>query len=207
MNVILLGPPGAGKGTMAERVRDIFKLAHISTGDLLRAEIKSGSELGKLAAGYIDKGALVPDDVIISMIQKRMLEDDAKNGVLLDGFPRTLQQAKTLDEQVHIDSAILLDATLELVKHRILSRRVCPECAAVYSANSYKSDTCSCGAKLITRADDNEETVEKRFNVYLNNTEPLVGFYKEKGVLSSIDADGDIADIVAAIEKILKAYQ
>ena len=207
MNVILLGPPGAGKGTMAERVRDTFKLAHISTGDLLRAEIKSGSELGKLAAEYIDKGALVPDDVIISMIQKRMQQDDAQNGVLLDGFPRTLEQAKALDNELEIHSVVVLDAKLELIKSRILSRRVCPECAQVFNIKYYDSENCTCGAKLVTRKDDNEETIAKRFNVYLESTEPLVGFYNEKGIVFTVDASQSIEAEVEQIENELKKYQ
>ena len=133
MNVIFLGPPGSGKGTMAEIVGKEMKLAHISTGDMLRAEMKAGSELGTLAKSYIDKGALVPDQVIIDMMEQRMKQDDAKEGVLLDGFPRTVAQAEALDKIASIDAVVNLEVDVQVIVNRVLARRVCPDCGAVYS--------------------------------------------------------------------------
>jgi len=207
MNLILLGPPGAGKGTMAERVKEKFNLAHISTGDILRAEIKAGSELGNLAKGYIDKGALVPDDVIISMMEKRFAEDDAKGGVLLDGFPRTVAQAQALEGIARIDACITLDASEDMIVDRISSRRICKDCGAVFSVKNYSKDTCDkCGGTLYIRPDDKEETVRQRFSVYLSQTEPLIDYYEKKGILHHVDAslpvDAEAGEIIRIIESL-----
>lgn len=206
MNIILLGPPGAGKGTMAERVRDTFHLAHISTGDILRAEIKAGSELGNLAKGYIDKGALVPDDVIISMMKKRFSESDAQKGVLLDGFPRTVAQAQALEGIAKIDACITLDATEEMIVGRISSRRICKECGTVHSVKTWEKETCSkCDSALYMRPDDKEETVRQRYMVYQNQTEPLIDFYQKKGLVYHIDASLSIDQEAAEIVRILES--
>jgi adenylate kinase len=206
MNIILLGPPGAGKGTMAERVRDKFHLAHISTGDILRAEIKAGSELGNLAKGFIDKGALVPDDVIISMMKKRFSEDDAQKGVLLDGFPRTVAQAEALEAIANIDAVITLDATEEMIVDRISSRRLCKECGTVHSVKTWDKDTCSkCNGMLYIRPDDKEETVRQRFSVYQNQTEPLIAYYEQKGLVYHVDASLPIDSEVAEINRVLES--
>jgi adenylate kinase len=207
MNIILLGPPGAGKGTMAERVKEKFSLAHISTGDILRAEIKAGSELGNLAKGYIDKGALVPDDVIISMMKKRFTMKDAANGVLLDGFPRTVAQAEALSDIADINACITLDASEDMIVDRISSRRICKDCGAVYSVKTLRGDTCEkCGGAVYIRPDDKEETVRQRFSVYLTQTEPLIDFYDKKGILYHVDAslpiDEEAAQIIAIIESL-----
>lgn len=206
MNIILLGPPGAGKGTMAERVRDKFHLAHISTGDILRAEIKTGSELGNLAKGYIDKGALVPDDVIISMMKKRFSESDARQGVLLDGFPRTVAQAQALNAIAKIDACITLDASEEMIVDRISSRRLCKECGTVHSVKTWPHDTCSkCSSELYIRPDDKEETVRQRFSVYQSQTEPLIDFYEKKGLVHHIDASLPIDEEANLIIQILES--
>lgn len=206
MNIILLGPPGAGKGTMAEQVRDKFALAHISTGDILRAEMKQGTELGKLAKKFIDDGALVPDDVIISMMKKRFQEDDAKNGVLLDGFPRTVAQAEALDKIAVIDCCITLDASEDMIVSRISSRRVCRECGSVYSIKSWDKETCKCGGELYTRDDDNEQTVRQRFSVYEKQTSPLIEYYENKGIVSHIDASLPIEEEAKQISDILEKF-
>ena len=205
MNVIFLGPPGSGKGTMAVRVGKEMHLAHISTGDMLRAEMKAGSELGALAKSYIDKGALVPDQVIIDMMEQRMKADDAKGGVLLDGFPRTVAQAEALDAIAVIDAVVNLEVDVQVIVDRVLARRVCPECGAVYSTKNHPSDTCDqCGAKLITRADDNEKTVRERFRVYEEQTAPLIDFYARRGLVKNVDGTMPIEEEAAYIVTQLK---
>lgn len=189
MNVVFLGPPGSGKGTMAERVSKRCGLAHISTGDMLRAEIKQGTELGKLAKSYIDQGALVPDGVIIDMMKERFQMDDAKGGVLLDGFPRTVAQAEALDAIIAIDACVNLACDAEVIVDRIISRRVCGKCGAVFSAKHYHADCCDkCGGELVVRPDDNETTVRERFRVYEEQTSPLIDYYEKKGVVQCVDA-------------------
>lgn len=206
MNVIFLGPPGSGKGTMAERVSAREHLAHISTGDMLRAEVKAGTQLGKEAKSYMDQGALVPDDVIIGMIQERIKQPDAQNGVLLDGFPRTVAQAEALDQIMTIDHVINLEVPVEVIVDRVVSRRVCPECGAVYNTHSHEGDKCDrCGATLITRADDTEETVLERFRVYEEQTSPLIVYYGEKGIVRDIDATMPVEEEADLICKTLEA--
>ncbi|MBQ3274598.1 MAG: adenylate kinase [Christensenellaceae bacterium] len=204
MNIILLGPPGAGKGTMAEYIENGFNLDHISTGDMLREEIKKGSELGKSAEKYMNKGELVPDKVILGMIEMRLKEKAARHGIMLDGFPRNLAQAKALDKIAKIDVVILLEATRELVIERALNRRVCAECGEVYSAKLHKSKTCDkCGGKLIKRDDDTEETINKRFDVFEESTAPLIDYYKKKDIVAIINADQPIKFETAAISGML----
>lgn len=205
MNIIFLGPPGSGKGTMAERVSKAMNLAHISTGDILRAEIKAGSELGSLAKSYIDKGALVPDSVIIDMMGERFKQDDAKGGVLLDGFPRTVAQAEALDTLTAIDAVINLEVDVQVIVNRVLARRVCDQCGSVYSVKTYTADGCDkCGGKLITRPDDNEQTVRERFRVYEEQTQPLIDFYAQRKIVSNVDATMPIDEEAAYIIDILK---
>jgi len=205
MNVIFLGPPGSGKGTMAVRVGKEMNLAHISTGDMLRAEMKAGSELGKLAKSYIDKGALVPDQVIIDMMGERMKADDAKGGVLLDGFPRTVAQAEALDAIAAIDAVVNLEVDVQVIVDRVLARRVCPDCGAVYSTKNHSGEACDkCGGALITRADDNEQTVRERFRVYEDQTAPLIEFYSRRGLVSNVDGTMPIEEEAAYIVEVLK---
>lgn len=203
MNVILLGPPGAGKGTISSIIKDKLSLMHLSSGDMLRDEIKKGTELGKKAQTYISEGKLVPDEDIIGMILSRI--EDAKKGVILDGFPRTVTQAEKLDEAVKIDAVIELSAGLDVIMDRICSRRVCEGCKAVYNVKTHKTDKCDeCGGKLVARPDDNPQTVERRYNVYLEQTQPLIDFYKNKGILHTIDGEDDIKNIEAKVIDILK---
>lgn len=202
MNVIFLGPPGAGKGTLAAKIKDAMNLTHLSTGDMLREEMKQETELGKMAKGYISEGKLVPDSVIIGMVKGRL--ESTEGGVLFDGFPRTVEQAKALDEIATIDSVINLATTVDVVIKRICSRRICKDCGAVYNTSWHKSDVCSeCGGALYTRADDNEETVAKRFDVYMSETAPLIEYYEAKGVVTTVDANRPLEEKVAEITQLL----
>lgn len=206
MNVIFLGPPGSGKGTMAQRVSKEMGMAHVSTGDMLRAEIKQGTELGKQAKGYIDQGALVPDGVIIDMVKERMKRDDARGGVLFDGFPRTVAQAEALDNIMHIDAVINLVVEQEVIIERVVTRRVCDKCGAVFNVKHYAHEDCNVceGGKLICRPDDNEETVRERFRVYTEQTSPLIDYYSGKGILTDVDGAMPIEEEAALIVDILK---
>ncbi|MGI6152299.1 MAG: adenylate kinase [Christensenellaceae bacterium] len=190
MNVIFLGPPGSGKGTMAERVSKRMGLAHISTGDMLRAEIKGQTELGDLAKSYIERGALVPDEVIIDMMKERAKKDDAKRGVLLDGFPRTVKQAEELDAIMEIDACVNLVISVEAIVDRVVSRRVCDQCGAIYSTKTYTDNSCEKCAEgqLMLRQDDNEETVRERYRVYEEQTAPLIDYYSKRGLVTDVDA-------------------
>ena len=206
MNVILLGPPGAGKGTMAERIKEHFGFDHLSTGDMLRAEMKNGTELGNMAKAYIDEGKLVPDSVIIGMVKNRL--ENTEGGILFDGFPRTVEQAKALSEIAEIDAVVNLDTTVVVVGGRICSRRLCKEGGAVYSTAWYSGDTCEkCGGALYIRDDDTEETVVKRFEVYQQQTAPLVEFYQGKGKLYTIDANGAPDEIAKQIRETLEGLK
>lgn len=206
MNVIFLGPPGSGKGTMAERVAGRLGLAHISTGDMLRAEMKAGTQLGKDAKSYIDKGELVPDAVILGMMAERMKQDDAKGGVLLDGFPRTVAQAEGLDKLARMDSVINLVVAAEVIIDRVVCRRVCDKCGAIFSTKTC-GDMQDCnvceGGHLIQRADDTEETVRNRYRVYEEQTEPLIGYYTNKGILTDVDATMPIDEEAELIIRML----
>lgn len=202
MNIILLGPPGAGKGTISFIIKDKVNLAHLSSGDILRDEIKRGTELGKKAEEYISQGKLVPDEDIIGMILGKI--DALGKGVILDGFPRTVTQAEKLDAVVKIDAVIELTSSLETIMDRICSRRTCSECKAVYNVKSHSSETCDvCGGKLIQRADDNPETISQRYGVYLDQTQPLIDFYSKKGILHTVNGEGDLADIEKEVLEIL----
>ncbi len=202
MNLILLGPPGAGKGTVAYAIKDELNLTHLSSGDILREEIKRGTELGKKAEQYISKGQLVPDEDIIDMILNRV---QGLNGVILDGFPRTVAQAEKLEQALKIDAVINLEAKLEVIMDRICSRRVCKDCKAVYNVKTHPETSCdSCGGELITRADDNEKTVSSRYGVYLEQTQPLIDFYKKRGVLHTVNGEGDIKQVEKEILDLLK---
>lgn len=206
MNIILLGPPGAGKGTVAGNIKNQLGILHLSTGDLLRSEIKKGSALGKQAKELIDKGMLVPDDVIIGMVSA-LIAENVGQGIMFDGFPRTVAQAEALAKITKIDAAIMLDAAENVVTERICSRRICSKCGAVYNTALLKGNTCeACGEELTSRADDNEATARERFKVYLKNTQPLVDYYEKAGVLRKIDANrtsGEVAaDVLKALEDI-----
>ena len=190
MNIVLLGPPGAGKGTLASRLVEEFGFVHISTGDILREEVAKGSELGRLAKGYMERGELVPDEVILGMVRERV--GDSKDCFLFDGFPRTISQAEGLREIVPIHLVLYLKIPEEEVVRRLSARRVCRKCGANYNliTNPPKvPGVCDkCGGELYQRPDDREEVIRKRFRVYLEQSAPLIDYYRKQGILREIDA-------------------
>ena len=201
MNIVLLGAPGAGKGTQATRISDKFGLPHISTGDIFRDNIKRGTEIGLLAKSYTDKGQLVPDEVTCKIVEGRLAEEDCKGGYLLDGFPRNLFQAQELDKFSKVDAVINIDVDLSLLMARLCGRRVCKSCGESYHVDFLGGKTtCErCGGELYQRKDDNEETVGNRLKVYTEQTQPLIDYYTRKGVLLNIDGVGAIDEVFARI--------
>ena len=195
MNIIMLGAPGAGKGTIATQMEERYKFPHISSGDIFRENIKNNTELGKLAKSYIDKGSLVPDDVTIKIMVDTLNGDKCSDGFILDGFPRTLEQARKLDEVLishnrSIDLVILVDATRKQIIERLSGRRVCEKCGATYHIVNMppkNEGVCdNCGGKLIQRKDDNEEVILDRLENYDKDTKPLIDYYKDKGLLKRV---------------------
>ena len=206
LKLILLGPPGAGKGTQAERIADRFGIAHISTGDMLRAEMRQATPLGLAAKSLIDRGELVPDDVIVGMVENRIALDDCQNGFLLDGFPRTIAQAEALGRLTALDHAINISVPFERLVSRATGRRVCPKCGAAYHTDFHREPACSkCGEALYQRDDDREDTVRNRVRVYEQNTAPLIAYYDGKGLLRTIDGDRPIDQVAADILRVLEA--
>lgn len=213
MNLILMGLPGAGKGTQAEKIEETYKTPHISTGDMFRLAIKEETDLGKQAKQYMDEGALVPDEVTNGIVEERLAMEDCEEGFLLDGFPRTIPQAEALDKIISnlnkkIDYVIHVDVPEEKLLERLTGRRVCPSCGATYHVMynpPEEEGVCDRdGAELIQRDDDTEETVQNRLSVNIEQTKPLLDFYENKGVLVTVDGDQDIdkvfAEIVAKID-------
>ncbi len=214
MKIVMLGAPGAGKGTQAIKIADKYDIPHISTGDIFRANIKGGTELGQKAKSYIDKGELVPDEVTIGMLLDRIAEDDCRNGYVLDGFPRTIPQAESLTEALakqgdRIDFALNIDVPDEAIVKRMSGRRACPKCGAtyhiVYAAPKTENHCDKCGAELIIRSDDKPETVKDRLNVYHQQTEPLIAYYKKAGVLREVDGTQELPKVFEAVVSILAA--
>jgi len=204
MNLIILGAPGSGKGTQAERIIAEYKLPHISTGDIFRANIKAGTPVGVKAKGYIDKGQLVPDEVVIELVQGRLAESDCKKGYLLDGFPRTEAQAAALDKITKISTVINLDADLDKLLERITTRRICPNCNASYSTKWYGGSDCEkCSTSLVQRPDDVEATVKSRLDVYKNQTAPLIAYYTKKGMLKTVDGMQTPDEVFISVKKVL----
>ncbi len=210
LNFIFLGPPGAGKGTQAEIIAKKHGLVKISTGDILREAVKNGTELGKIADGYMKKGELVPDEIMLGLIEEQLEKID--RGFILDGFPRTVKQAVGLDEllarkRLPLKAVILLDVPDEEIVKRLSARRICPNCGAVYNMiyNPPRNDEiCDvCGTKLVQRKDDNPETIRRRLDVYRERTAPLIGYYREKGLLVEVDGTGDPEKITSAIEEVI----
>lgn len=200
MKIILLGAPGAGKGTQAAFLSEKFALPHISTGDIFRYNIKNKTEIGMLAKSYIDQGQLVPDEVTVKIVENRLKEDDCKKGFLLDGFPRTVEQAEALEGFSDIDYVIDIEIPFERLLRRLTGRRVCPKCNASYHIDFLNgNNVCECGAELIHRDDDKEETVTERIKVYEKKTEPLISYYKEKGKLISVNGDQTVENVFAEI--------
>jgi len=204
-NIILLGAPGAGKGSQAVKLAELYGIPHISTGDIFRKNIKEGTPIGLKAKSYIDAGSLVPDEVTIALVEDRLKEADCNLGWILDGFPRTTAQAEALDKIVSVGIAINIDSDLSKLTARITSRRVCLECGGTYSVHTHTGDKCRCGATLIQRDDDKEETVKSRLEVYTKSTAPLIDYYKAKGKLVEVDGDKTIPEVTESIIKVLNA--
>lgn len=212
MKIILLGPPGAGKGTQAKLISEKYSIPHISTGDIFRKNISEKTLLGVKAKSYMDKGQLVPDELTIDLVKDRLQQEDCKNGFLLDGFPRTVAQAEALDKFLHeynqnINAALLIDVPQEYILERMTGRRVCNSCGASYHVkfNPSKAEgKCDvCGSELIQRKDDSEETVRERLDVYSKQTQPLVQYYSEEKVLFTIDGTREIKEVFENISDIL----
>ena len=201
MNIIFLGPPGAGKGTQAQMICDSLKIPQISTGDILRRAMKEGTETGLKAKSYIDAGKLVPDNVIIDIVKERLAMDDCKGGYILDGFPRTVPQAEALDSFARIDSVIELDVADQVLVDRLSGRRVCLKCGATYHVSMLNGKTTcdKCGETLIQRDDDKPETVLNRLKVYHEQTAPVSGHYEKKGLLHKVAGDQGIEGTFSAI--------
>ncbi len=208
----MLGAPGAGKGTQAKMIADKYGIPHVSTGDIFRANIKNGTELGKQAKAYMDKGELVPDELTVKILLDRVAQDDCKNGYVLDGFPRTIPQAEVLDKELDrlgesIDYAIDVDVPDENIVKRMGGRRACVTCGATYHIEHVppkKEGICdNCGGELILRDDDKPETVQNRLNVYHTQTQPLIDFYNAKGVLREVDGTKDMMEVFDSITAIL----
>jgi adenylate kinase len=213
MKIVMLGAPGAGKGTQAEMIAEKYNIPHISTGDIFRANIKNGTELGKKAKAYMDAGNLVPDELTVDLVIDRVAQDDCKEGYILDGFPRTIPQAEVFTQQLakngdKIDYAIDVEVPDENIITRMGGRRSCPNCGATYHIQYIppkKEGICdSCGEALVLRNDDKPETVKNRLNVYHESTQPLIDFYKEQDVLREVDGTQDMKDVFAAIINILE---
>ena len=210
MRIILLGAPGAGKGTQADSIKQKYPVAHISTGDILRANVKAGTELGKNAKSYMDAGKLVPDDVIIAMMESRLQEPDCKEGFLLDGFPRTTPQAEALGLLLErlglsLDAVVELDVSDDIVVERLTSRRVCKACGEIYNTRlkpTKVEDVCDkCGGEVIQRDDDKESVIRNRLSVFHEQTAPLIEYYREKGLLITVDATQGKDTVLKALEK------
>ena len=210
MKIILLGAPGAGKGTQAQMICEKYQIPQISTGDIIREALSNGSDVGQKAKSFIEKGALVPDEVVIEMVKQRLSQADCKNGFVLDGFPRTIPQADALEEMgVSIDNVVEISVAEEEIVKRISGRRTCKKCGASYHTEfkpSSKGDICEkCGTPLVVRKDDNPESVKTRLEEYRSKTQPLKDYYEEKGKLTVIQGVGNIDDIFGAIVKALEA--
>lgn len=212
MRIIMLGAPGAGKGTQAKKITARYSIPHISTGDIFRANIKNGTELGKKAKTYMDQGLLVPDELVVDLVVDRVNQEDCANGYVLDGFPRTIPQAEALDKALtemgqSIDYAINVEVPDENIVQRMSGRRACVNCGATYHivyAPTKKENVCdTCEGELILRDDDKPETVQKRLNVYHEQTQPLIDYYTEKDKLVEVDGTIDIEEVFDAIVKIL----
>ena len=204
-NIILLGAPGAGKGTQAAMIAEEFKVPHISTGDILRRNMKEGTPLGLKAKAFVESGGLVPDEVVIGLVEDRLSQEDCKNGYILDGFPRTIAQAEALDKVARIDLAINIDVPFETIVSRLGGRRVCV-CGETYHVSMLNGETtCKrCGKELFISDDDKPETVKNRLKVYSDQTQPLIDYYRSQNKVVDIKANGTKEEIFADIKKVLE---
>ena len=214
MKIIMLGAPGAGKGTQAKKIAEKYRIPHVSTGDIFRSNIKEGTQLGRKAKEYMDQGALVPDELTIGMLMDRIQQEDCKNGYVLDGFPRTIPQAESLQKAItemgqKIDFAINVDVPDENIINRMSGRRACISCGAtyhiVYNPSKVAGICDVCGSELVLRDDDKPETVKKRLAVYHDQTRPLIDYYKEAGVLVNVDGTQELNKVFSDITDILGA--
>lgn len=192
MNLIMFGPPGGGKGTYSSRISDEHEIPHVATGDIFRREVDKGSDLGKKVKEYLDRGDLVPDEVVIEVVEKRLSESDCQDGFVLDGYPRTLNQAEALDEIVDIDLVINLDVSEDVIINRLSNRRICSDCGEIYNLESIPPEeegVCDeCGGELYQREDDKPEVIKNRLEEYEERTRPLIGYYQDKGLVENIVA-------------------
>jgi len=216
MRITLMGPPGSGKGTQAQRLVEKYQVPQISTGDLLRAAVAAGTPLGQQAKAIMERGELVPDELVIGIIRERLAEPDAERGFILDGFPRTVPQAKALDELLTdldrpLQAAILLEADEEAIVQRISGRRVCERCGAVYNIYTNppaREGVCDvCGGPLVQRPDDNEATVRQRLRVYREQTAPVLDFYRDQGKLKVVAGVGDVDTVFTALCTVIDALE
>lgn len=212
MRIVLLGGPGVGKGTQAQILAEKYNVPHIATGDILRQAVKDGTEMGLKARSYMDKGLLVPDDVVIGIIEDRLVQPDAKVGMILDGFPRTVPQAEALDQliaemDIPLDSVVYIKASADIIIQRLSGRRTCRDCQTVYhiehSAPKEPGICDRCGGELYQRDDDKEETIRKRIEVYENQTSPLLDYYRKAGKLLEVSGEGAIENVNAEICRVL----
>lgn len=213
MRLVLLGPPGAGKGTQASAIVEKYKIPHISTGDIFRENIKTGTDLGKEAKGYMDKGLLVPDEIVVSIVRDRLTKDDCKEGFLLDGFPRTVNQAvdfdaRLIDMETQLDKVINIDTNPDVLIERATGRRICKQCGRTYHVKYNKPEVDGVcdddNEPLLQRDDDKEETVKKRIEVYMEQTQPLIDYYSKKRLLFNVDGNKSIDEIFEDIARELE---
>lgn len=211
MKLILVGQQGAGKGTIAALIKDKLNLPHISTGDIFRAAIKEGTELGKRVQEILKSGALVPDDVTTDIVKERLTQEDCKDGFILDGFPRNLNQAELLAEEMPVDKVVLLNIKDDLTVYRLSARRVCKGCSATFNVNPdgfpqpKETGKCdACGGELYQRDDDKEEAIRARLKIYHNETEPMLKFYEDKGILKTVDSSREVTLIVEDVLHVIQ---
>lgn len=211
-----MGPPGAGKGTQAAKIAEHFGIPHISTGDIFRAAINSGSELGRKLKQFLDAGKLVPDEVTIAVVRERLEQPDCENGFLLDGFPRTIPQAEALDQILRemgteLDIVLNISVAPEIIVQRLSGRRICRNCGATYHVKfqppKHPGVCDRCGGKLYQRSDDNEETVKERLDVYTKQTAPLLDYYRKRGLLTQVDGNQSIDQVWSEIERTLRSIK
>lgn len=211
MRIVILGPPGSGKGTYASRLTSLLRIPHISTGDMVREEIRAQTEIGKIIKDYSDKGKLVPDEIIVNLLIRRLNETDAKRGFILDGFPRTMSQAESLEEISGVDLVINLNVPDDVIIQRLSNRLVCKRCGAIYNRLTLKpkiDGICDiCGGELYQREDDKPEVIQNRLNVYRRTTEPLIEYYRKKGLLRDVSCNNLMTPPEEIVEKIINVIQ